>query len=313
MISSTLPPSLSLNFCGLHFHSPLILLSGSIGFGNEYTRIEGFSYQQAGAVVLNGTTRHARRGYSGHRLNEASMGLLSATGWPNPGVDRVVKEVLPSIEVKPTHLCANVCSETPDDFVEVTRRFNDSSVAAIELNMASIDSGAGALTGEAADQCARIVAACRSVTTKPLITKLPAHVDNMGLIARHCIEAGTDAISLINPVAGMAINIESRKPVLGHGIGGLSGPAIKPIAILKVMQVAEVARTHGVAVIGQGGVRSAEDAIEFLIAGADAVGICTGLYYDPLICQKINSGIDAYLKRHGLTNVAQLLGSLQSN
>lgn len=290
-----------------------MLLSGSIGFGDEYTKIKGFSYHDVGAIVLNGTTRDARRGYSGHRLSETAMGLLSATGWPNPGVDAVVDTVLPSLDVKPTQLCVNICGESLDDFVEVTRRFNDSSAAAIELNMASLNLDAAAFTGDELDHSAKIVAVCRAATTKPLITKLSAHIHDMGLIARRCIEAGTDAISLINTVAGMAINIESRKPALGQGVGGLSGPAIKPIAILQVMQVAEVARPHGVAVIGQGGVRNAEDAIEFLIAGADVVGVCTGLYYDPLICPKINSGIEAYLKRHEFTNVTQLSGSLQSN
>ncbi len=138
------------------------------------------------------------------------------------------------------------------------------------------------------------------MTSKPLITKLSPNQTDIRENARRCIEAGTNALSLINTMAGMAIDIHSRKPVLGNVQGGLSGPAIKPIALLKVMQVAAVARPLNIPIIGQGGVRTAEDAIEFLIAGADAVGVGTGLYYDPLICPKINAGITAYLERHGM-------------
>jgi dihydroorotate dehydrogenase (NAD+) catalytic subunit len=311
MTISTLPKSMGLSFCGLSFNSPIVLTSGSIGFGDEYTRIEGFNYEDVGAVFLNGTTLHARSGYSSHRLHESPMGLLSATGWPNPGVDTVVNTILTKLNFGQTQVCANVCGEDIKDFIEVTRRFNDSSVVAIELNLPASDFDSQNSTSAAIDRAAQIVAACRAVTDKPLISKLSADVGDIALLARYCIDAGTNAVSLISSVAGMAINIESRRPVLGHSVGGLSGPAIKPIAILKVMQVADVARPHGIGIIGQGGVRSAEDAIEFLIAGADVVGVCTGLYYDPLVCSKINFGINEYLQRHGLSSVTQLSGSLQ--
>ena len=312
MTTDSLPASLSLSFCGLHFNSPLVLLSGCVGFGEEYTRVEGFSNRDAGAVMLKGTTREPRMGNPPHRIAETSMGMLNSIGLQNPGVDVVIHSILPLLDFSETNFCANVCGSSIDDYVEVTRRFNDSPVAAIELNIScpNIKEG-GVQFGNDPDMSARVVAACRAVTSKPLITKLSPNQTDIRENARRCIEAGTDALSLINTLAGMAINIESRQPVLGNVMGGLSGPAIKPVALLKVMQVAEVARPHGIAIIGQGGVRTAEDAIEFLIAGANAVGVGTGLYYDPLICKKLNAGIASYLERHNLSSVKQLTGSLQ--
>jgi dihydroorotate dehydrogenase (NAD+) catalytic subunit len=304
--------SLAVNFCGLHFNTPLVLLSGCVGFGEEYTRVEGFSNRDAGAVILKGTTREPRPGNAPHRIAETAMGMLNAIGLQNPGVQVVVNDILPQLDFSETQFCANVCGSTIDDYVEVTRRFNDSPVAAIELNIScpNIKEG-GVQFGNDPDMSARVVAACRAVTSKPLITKLSPNQTDIRNSARRCIEAGSNALSLINTMTGMAINIESRKPVLGNVQGGLSGPAIKPIALLKVMQVAEVAKPHGIAIIGQGGVRTAEDALEFLIAGAHAVGVGTGLYYDPLICPKLNAGIAAYLQRHRLHSVTQLTGSLQ--
>ena len=160
---------------------------------------------------------------------------------------------------------------------------------------------------------ARVVEACREVTRKPLITKLSPNQTDIAENARRCIEAGSDAFAVINTLMGMAIDIESRTPVIGNNQGGLSGPAIKPVALLKVHQVAQVCRPHGIPIIGQGGVTRAEDALEFLIAGASAVGVGTALFYDPLVCRKINAGIAAYLRRHGLGNVSQLTDTLILN
>ena len=158
---------------------------------------------------------------------------------------------------------------------------------------------------------ARVVAACRAETKKPIITKMSPNQTDIAENARLCIEAGSDAFAVINTVMGMAIDIERRAPVIGNVRGGLSGPAIKPIAILKTQQVYEVAKPHKVPIIGQGGITTAEDAIEFLIAGATAIGVGTALFYDPLVCPKINSGIADYLSRHGMKSVDELTGSLE--
>jgi len=160
---------------------------------------------------------------------------------------------------------------------------------------------------------ARVVEACREATKKPLITKLSPNQTDIAENARRCIDAGSDAFSAINTLMGMAIDSEQCRPIIGNNQGGLSGPAIKPVALLKVHQVYQVCKEHNIPIIGQGGVSCAEDAIEFMICGASAVGVGTALFYDPLICNKINQGISDYLARHGLNSVTELTGSLQLN
>ncbi len=302
--------SLALEFCGLRFESPIVLLSGCVGFGEEYTRVEGFTNRDSGGIVLKGTTREPRLGNPPHRVYETPMGMLNAIGLQNPGVDHVVTNILPTLDFSETRFIANVCGSTIEDYVEVTRRFDDSPIDAIEINIScpNIKEG-GVQFGNYPEMSARVVAACRAVTRKPLITKLSPNQTDIRENARHCIDAGTDALAVINTVMGMAIDVNSRRPVIGNVQGGLSGPAIKPIALLKVHQVYEVARKHNVPIIGQGGICSASDALEFLIAGATAVGVGTALFYDPLVCPKINQGIAAYLSRNGLKSVTDLVGA----
>jgi dihydroorotate dehydrogenase (NAD+) catalytic subunit len=301
---------LATTFCGLKFSSPIVLLSGCVGFGEEYTRVEGFSNRDAGGIVLKGTTREPRLGNPAHRVYETPMGMLNAIGLQNPGVDQVITSILPTLDFGETRFIANVCGSTIDDYVEVTRRFEDSPIDAIEINIScpNIKEG-GVQFGNYPEMSARVVAACRAVTKKPLITKLSPNQTDIRENARMCIEAGTDALAVINTVMGMAIDVNSRRPVIGNVQGGLSGPAIKPIALLKVHQVYEVSRKHNVPIIGQGGICSAQDALEFLIAGATAVGVGTALFYDPLVCPKINNGIETYLRRHGISSVSDLVGT----
>jgi dihydroorotate dehydrogenase (NAD+) catalytic subunit len=305
--------SLRLEFCGMSFASPIVLLSGCVGFGEEYTRIEGFSNRDAGAVVLKGTTLKPRLGNAPHRVYETPAGMLNAIGLQNPGVAQVVDRILPQLDFAETRFIANVSGSTIDEYVEVTRRFDQSPIDAIEINIScpNVKEG-GVAFGNYPDMSAQVVAACRAVTRKPIITKLSPNQTDIKENARRCIEAGTDAFAVINTMMGMAIDVRSRRPVIGNVQGGLSGPAIKPIALLKVHQVYEVARSHGVPIIGQGGITSATDALEFLIAGATAVGVGTALFYDPMVCKKINAGIGEYLREQGLTRVTQLTGSLRT-
>jgi dihydroorotate dehydrogenase (NAD+) catalytic subunit len=310
MNASSPPSSLALSFCGLAFDSPVVLLSGCVGFGEEYTRVAGFSNRHVGGICLKGTTREPRLGNPPHRVYETPMGMLNAIGLQNPGVDHVVTKILPTLDFSETRFIANVCGSTIEDYVEVTRRFDDSPIDAIEINIScpNIKEG-GVQFGNYPEMSARVVAACRAVTKKPLITKLSPNQTDIRENARHCIEAGTDALAVINTVMGMAIDVNTRRPVIGNTQGGLSGPAIKPIALLKVHQVYEVARRHNIPIIGQGGICSANDALEFLIAGATAVGVGTALFYDPLVCPKINQGIADYLSKHGMKSVGELVGT----
>jgi dihydroorotate dehydrogenase (NAD+) catalytic subunit len=307
-----LPSSLAVDFCGLKLASPIVLLSGCVGFGEEYTRVEGFSNSDVGAIVLKGTTREPRLGNPPHRVYETPMGMLNAIGLQNPGVEHVVDNILPTLDFAETRFFANVCGSTIDDYVAVTRRFDDSPIDAIEINIScpNIKEG-GVQFGNYPDMSARVVEACRKVTRKPIVTKLSPNQTDIRENARRCIEAGSDGLAVINTVMGMAIDVQTRRPVIGNVQGGLSGPAIKPIALLKVMQVAEVARPHKVPIIGQGGICSAQDALEFLIAGATTVGVDTALFYEPLACRQINAGIAAYLQTHGYDSVSSLVGSLE--
>jgi len=309
-----LPASLGLQFCGLRFASPIVLLSGCVGFGEEYTRVEGFSNRDAGAIVLKGTTAAPRPGNAPHRLCETPEGMLNAIGLQNPGVERVVARILPTLDFEETRFIANVCGSTIEEYAEVTRRFDDSPIDAIEINISCPNIREGGIQfGNVPQMSARVVEACRRVTHKPLITKLSPNQTDIRENARCCIEAGTDALAVINTITGMAIDIDSRRPVLDNVQGGLSGPAIKPIALLKVKQVYEVAGPRGIPIIGQGGISSARDALEFLIAGATAVGIGTALFYDPLVCKAVNQGIADYLAASGLRSVLELVGTLQDS
>ena len=310
--SPPLPASLATRFCGLELASPIVLLSGCVGFGEEYTRVEGFSNRDAGAIVLKGTTGAARLGNPPHRVWETSEGMLNAIGLQNPGVDHVVRHILPALDFTETRFIANVCGSSIEEYVEVTRRFDDSPIDAIEINIScpNIKEG-GVQFGNVPEMSARVVAACRRVTAKPLITKLSPNQTDIRENARRCIDAGTDAFAVINTVTGMAVDIATRRPVIGNGQGGLSGPAIKPIALLKVKEVHEVAGPKRIPIIGQGGIVSANDALEFIIAGASTVGIGTGLFYDPLLCQRVNRGIADFLSAQGLQSVAELVGTLE--
>ena len=306
--------TISTEFLGLALRSPIVLLSGCVGFGDEYSRVEGFSSKSIGGAVLKGTTLEPRLGNNPHRVAETPSGMLNSIGLQNPGVDEVVDNILPSLEPLETHYFANVSGSTVEEYVAVTKKFNHSSVSGIELNISCPNVKRGGMEfGNDPEMSARVVEACKKVTKKPLITKLSPNQTDIQKNASYCIEAGTDGLSVINTISGMAIDIQSQSPVLGNGVGGLSGPAIKPIALLKVREVYEVAKKHGVPIMGQGGISNTSDAIEFILAGSSTIGIGTALFFDPLVCEKINLGISKYLDENGLPSVASLVGLLKEN
>ena len=303
--------SLKLDFCGLSLNSPIILLSGCVGFGEEYTRIEGFSNREVGAVVLKGTTLNPRLGNPPHRVWETPAGMLNAIGLQNPGVKVVVQEILPQLDFSETRFIANICGSTIAEYAEVTQHFEDSPIDAMEINISCPNVREGGVAfGNDPKMSARVVEACRKATKKPLITKLSPNQTDIATNARACIESGSDGLSVINTVMGMAIEVDTRRPIIGNVQGGLSGPAIRPIALLKVHQVYQVAGPLGIPIIGQGGIETAQDAIEFLIAGAATVGLGTALFWDPTAAKKINAGIATYLEKHRITNIKELVGTL---
>lgn len=305
---------LTLDFCGMKLSNPLVLLSGCVGFGEEYTRIKGFSNKDVGAICLKGTTLNARLGNNPHRVAETYMGMLNAIGLQNPGAHAVVKDYLPLLDFTETRFIANVSGSTIDEYAEVTRIFDDSPIDALEINIScpNVKEG-GVQFGNFPDMSAKVVEACRRVTNKPLITKLSPNQTDIIENARCCIEAGSDAFAVINTVTGMSIDIKNRVPVLGNNQGGLSGPAIKPIALLKVHQVYQVCKDKNIPIIGQGGITTLDDALEFLIAGASAIGIGTALFYEPLLCKDIADGLTSFLKENSLSHVSELTGTLRLN
>ncbi len=306
--------NLKTSYCGLTLNSPIVLLSGCVGFGEEYTRVDGFSNKDVGAVCLKGTTLEPRLGNIPHRIAETPSGMINSIGLQNPGTKSVIEEIMPGLDLSETRFIINISGSSVDEYGEIARRFDDTDIDAIEINIScpNVKEG-GVAFGNDPDMSYRVVDVCRKHTSKPIITKLSPNQTDIAHSAQRCIDAGTDGLAVINTLMGMAIDISKRKPVIGNNQGGLSGPAIKPVALLKVHQVYQVSKRHNVPIIGQGGITSADDAIEFIIAGANTVGVGTALFYDPLVCNKINKGISEYLSSNKIESVAELVGSLSLN
>ena len=291
--------------------SPIVLLSGCVGFGEEYTRIEGFSNSDVGAIALKGTTLEPRLGNPPHRIAETPSGMLNAIGLQNPGVDVVVNEILPALDFEETRFLANVCGSTIEDYVEVTHRFDDSPIDGIEINISCPNIKEGGVSfGQNPNLSAEITQAVKAAAPKkPLIVKLTPNVTDIATIALAVERGGADAISLINTLTGMAINIDTRRPVLANITGGLSGPAIRPVA---VRMVHEVARAVDLPIIGMGGITSARDALEFILAGASAVAVGTMNFVEPAAMAEVIAGLADYCRRHQVARVADLVGALQA-
>lgn len=304
-------PDLSTTFAGLKLQTPLVLLSGCVGFGDEYTRVEGWDNRNIGAVILKGTTVEPRMGNAPHRVYETPSGMLNAIGLQNPGARYVVENILPKLPHHETQFWANANGTSPEEYAEVARIFDDSPVTAIEINISCPNVKAGGVHfGNDPCMAARVVEAMRPMTKKPLITKLSPNSADIAETARMVIEAGSDGLSVINTLVGMAVDIDQRKPVIDNVSGGLSGPCIKPVALWKIHQTQAVAAKHHIPILGQGGITSAKDAIEFTIVGSSAIGIGTGLFYDPLMCEKLLNELSEYLNRNSLSSYAELIGTL---
>ncbi len=306
--------NLKTEFCGLSLNSPIVLLSGCVGFGEEYTRISGFSNTDVGAICLKGTTLEPRLGNIPHRVTETPNGMINAIGLQNPGADSVINDIMPNLDKAETRFIINISGSSVEEYGEIAKRFDDTDIDAIEINIScpNVKEG-GVAFGNDPDMSYRVVDICRKNTTKPIITKLSPNQTDIALSAQRCIDAGTDGLAVINTLMGMSIDTQTRKPIIGNNQGGLSGPAIKPVALLKVHQVYQVSKNHNIPIIGQGGITTANDAIEFIIAGAQTVGVGTALFYDPLVCNKINDGISQYLLDNQLSSINDLVGTLELN
>ena len=299
---------LAVELAGLRFKNPLIAASGTFGYGVEYEGI--LDLAKLGGLVSKGLYLEPRDGCPTPRIAETPAGLLNAIGLQGVGVRAFVRDVLPRLARHDTVVLVDVCGDTVQEYAEVSRILDDApGVAGLEINIScpNVERG-GILFGGDPRLTFDVVAAARRATRLPVIPKLSPNVADITVFARACEEAGADALSCINTLLGMAVDVETRKPRLAFGTGGLSGPAIRPIAVRMTWQAARAVR---IPVIGIGGIGSAEDALEFLIAGARAVQVGTANFVDPGVYDRILAGLSDYLARHELSQIGAVVGTLQ--
>lgn len=297
---------LQTELCGLKLSTPIFAASGTFGFGEEF---ENFvDLQRLGGVMVKCITLKPRRGNDGVRITETPAGMLNCIGLENPGVEKFLSTILPRIKSK-MNVIVNVSGSSVDDYGKLAKLLDVEGVAAIELNIScpNVKDG-GIIFGTDERAAAAVTQAAKKNTRKPVIVKLSPNVTDITKIARACEAAGADCLSLINTLMGMEINIHTWRPTLGNITGGLSGGAIKPVALRMVWQVANVVK---VPIIGMGGIRSASDAAEFFLAGASAIAIGTANFAEPSITMKIADGLESYLRGCGLKNIRELIGKLK--
>ena len=290
---------------GLQMVNPVMTASGTFGYGIEFADLVDLS--QIGGIIMKGTTLNPREGNDYPRMAETASGMLNCVGLQNKGVDYFCQHIYPQVKDIPTNMIVNVSGSSPDDYAECAARINQlDNIQAIELNISCPNVKQGGMAfGVTTEGASQVVKAVRRAYDKTLIVKLSPNVTSIADIARSVADAGADAVSLINTLMGMAVDIERRKPRLSINTGGLSGPAVKPVALRCVWQVAKAV---GIPVIGLGGIMTAEDAIEFFMVGASAIEIGTGNFIDPAISVKVAQGISDWLDRHGCQSLQEIRG-----
>lgn len=298
---------LSVRINRLRLKNPVMTASGTFGYGLEYA--DFVSLDQIGGIIVKGTTLQPREGNDYPRVAETPSGMLNCVGLQNKGVDYFCDHIYPQIKDIDTNMIVNVSGSSPDTYAECAARIDRlDRIPAIELNISCPNVKQGGMAfGTTCAGAASVVRAVRQRYNKTLIVKLSPNVTDIAEIAKACEAEGADSVSLINTLMGMAIDIEKRQPMLSIATGGLSGPAVKPIAVRMVWQVAKAVK---IPVIGLGGICNAADAIEFLMAGATAIQIGTANFIDPTVTLKVRDGINEWLDRHGCTSVSEIIGAL---
>lgn len=295
---------LAVDILGLKLNSPVMTASGTCGFGLEL--LDFVQLEKLGALVVKGTSLEPWLGNEGLRIAETPAGMLNAIGLENPGVEDFLKKKLPVLKKFDVPVIVNIVGRTLEEYVKVAEMLSIDGIAALELNISCPNVKAGGIAfGTCPENAAEVVSAVKKATNKPIITKLSPNVTSIAEIAKAVESAGTDAISLINTLLGMKIDLKSKKPALGNTFGGLSGPAIRPVAVRMVYQVAQAVK---VPIIGMGGILTAEDALEFILAGADAVAIGTSTFIDPRTVHTVTEGLINWLDKEGFDNISQVKG-----
>ncbi len=297
------------NIAGLQMKNPVMTASGTFGYGVEFA--DFVNLEDIGGIIVKGTTLNPREGNDYPRMVETASGMLNCVGLQNKGVDYFCKNIYPQIKDIKTNMIVNVSGSCPEDYAECAARINElENIPAIELNISCPNVRQGGMAfGVTTEGAASVVSAVREVYKKPMIVKLSPNVTSITDIALAVQDAGADAVSLINTLMGMVIDIEKRKPVLSIATGGMSGPAVKPVAVRCVWQVAKAVN---IPVVGLGGIMNAHDAIEFLLAGASAIEIGTANFVDPAVTVKVADGINEWLDKHGCKSVKDIIGQLEA-
>lgn len=298
---------LSVNICGVDFKNPIIPASGVFGYGREYEEL--FPLSTLGGIATKGTTLNQRTGNLSPRIAETPSGMLNSVGLQNPGIDRFIDKELPYLMTKDLVVLANIAGSTVEECIQVAERLEDTDVHMIELNIScpNVKQG-GAAFGTSCDMAAEVTRQVRKVTTKPLVVKLSPNVTSITEIAKAVEAAGADAVSLINTLLGMRIDVNTGRPVLRNNVGGMSGPAVFPIAVRMVWQVSNAVN---IPIIGMGGVSSGRDAIELMMAGASAVQVGAAIFTDPLAPVKIIREMNEFLDNKGISSVCDIIGTVK--
>ncbi len=300
---------LTVTFAGVRFKTPVVVASGTFGFGREYA--EFFDLSQLGGICVKGLTVKERLGNPPPRIAETPMGILNSVGLQNPGVDAFIKRELMFLRQYDTNIIANISGNTVEEYCEMAEKLSDARVDMIEVNISCPNVKAGGLAfGTSCESAAHVTREVRKHASVPVMVKLSPNVTDIASIACAVEDAGADAVSLINTLLGMKINIETMKPLLYNNTGGLSGPAVLPVAVRMVWQVASAVK---IPVLGMGGISKGEDAVEMLLAGANLISVGTALFADPYAPVKVTQGIKDFLNRKNIASAAELTGRVLLN
>lgn len=298
--------NMKVNIAGVELNNPIITASGSYGFGREYGEL--YSLNELGAICVKGLTLAPRAGNPPPRITETYGGILNSVGLQNPGVDAFIEYELPELKQCTCKVIANIAGNTVEDYCQMAEKLSDSDVDMLEMNIScpNVKEG-GVAFGTNANTILNITQEVKKHTNKPLIVKLSPNVTDITEMAKAAEQGGADALSLINTLLGMAIDIKTRRPILANVTGGLSGPAVKPVAVRMVYQVAQVTKLP---IIGMGGITTGEDAVEFMLAGSCAVAVGTANFMNPYACVDIKKGIVDYMEQNKIDDVGDLVGKV---
>ena len=297
------------NFAGIEMKNPVTVCSGTFGYGREFSQF--FDLGKLGAVITKGTSLKPKSGNKPPRICETASGMLNSIGLQNPGVEYFAQNDLPFLRKFDTKIIVNACGSSVDEYVELCKILNSLDIDGVELNLSCPNVKEGCMAfGNTYEGVRNVTSAVRKVLEKPLIVKLTPNVTNIAEIAKGVEDGGADAVSLINTLLGMKIDVNTRKPVLANNTGGLSGPAIKPIAVRMVYQVSKAVK---IPIMGMGGIMNGEDAIEFMLAGAKTISIGAGNFVDPYTSIKTIEEIEEYMKKYNIENIVDIVGKVEMN